>query len=171
MNLFHKIGLAVAASAALFAACSSDDDPFFARENDYLTFDCNEQTVEPPMRRRVEHRLRRQRRLDRRHARQRRRQRRIGLHYGRRGLQPGRRAHGYDLYRFRRTRLSYPYHAGCLRLRLRSTLVGGHAGAGCRERFHADPRLCERQRRRIRCSELPDDGRFGGTRGGRLYVR
>lgn len=46
MNLFHKIGLAVAASAALFAACSSDDDPFFARENDYLTFDCNEQTVE-----------------------------------------------------------------------------------------------------------------------------
>ena len=46
MNLFHKIGLAVAASAAFFAACSSDDDPFFARENDYLTFDCNEQTVE-----------------------------------------------------------------------------------------------------------------------------
>ena len=46
MNLFHKIGLAVAASSALFAACSSDDDPFFARENNYLTFDCNEQTVE-----------------------------------------------------------------------------------------------------------------------------
>ena len=46
MNLFHKIGLVIAASVALTTACSSDDDPFFARENDYLTFDCNEQSVE-----------------------------------------------------------------------------------------------------------------------------
>lgn len=46
MKLFHKIGLVFVASAALVTACSSDDDPFFARENDYLTFDCNEQSVE-----------------------------------------------------------------------------------------------------------------------------
>ncbi len=46
MNLFHKIGLAIVCSALLTTACSSDDDPFFARENDQLTFDCNEQTVE-----------------------------------------------------------------------------------------------------------------------------
>lgn len=32
-------------SAALAAGCSSDDDPYFARENDRLAFDCNEQTV------------------------------------------------------------------------------------------------------------------------------
>lgn len=40
-----KIGLILFA-AVCATACSSDDEPFFARENDYLTFDCNEQSIE-----------------------------------------------------------------------------------------------------------------------------